>query len=394
MRRAFLLSLRLHLLWFSEALESRGRYLAPLGLRRLVGLFLLFPLFLALQGLHWLGFLLDEVLFRDYREVDVKEPLMITGIPRSGTTFVHRVIARDTEQFTTMRTWEALLAPSITERKLIRFLSRLDRKINSPGHRLLDFLTQRLTGSFSHIHEVGLQAAEEDYLTLLPAGGCFILVLAFPASRSLWQLGRFQELPDDQRSVLVGFYKRCLQKHLYCSPKGRRLLSKNAAFGSWLPDLRTAFPDARYIFCIREPRASLASQLSSITSGLKFFGTMAAADTYSLEFQTVFAHIYRILLDEKQSFLVDHLAIVDQGQLKDNSGSILKQSLRQVCVMITDPLQISLDLADEESSNHTSSHKHSPLTGKSGPDEFNSLVKHIYEEILTHPCMTRDDFKR
>jgi hypothetical protein len=72
MRETLLLSLRLHLLWFSEALESRGRYLAPLGIRRLLVLLFLFPFFLAVQACHWLGFLLDEIFFRDYREVKIK----------------------------------------------------------------------------------------------------------------------------------------------------------------------------------------------------------------------------------------------------------------------------------------------------------------------------------
>ncbi|MEX0325998.1 MAG: sulfotransferase, partial [Puniceicoccaceae bacterium] len=344
--------------------------------------------------IHWLGFLLDELIFRSYREVEIKEPLFVIGVPRSGTTFVHRAISADREQFTTMETWEALIAPSITGRKLVRLLSRLDRKVGSPLHRLMDALTARVTGGFSHIHEVGLHAPEEDYLSLLPAGGCFILVLALPASRSLWQLGRFQELPDEQREILVNFYKRCLQKHLYCAPPGRRLLSKNAAFGSWLPDLRFAFPDARYLFCIREPRSSLASQLSSIRSGLKFFATTRAADTYSLEFQTVFAHIYRILLDEKQSFLVDRLAIIDQTRLREDTAAVLEQSLRQVCVPPSNALRKAIAEAAKESGETESTHQHSPLTAKTGPDEFNSLVRHIYEEILAHPCMTRDDFKR
>ena len=123
-------------------------------------------------------------------------------------------------------------------------------------------------------------------------------------------------------------------------------------------------------------------------------GTRPAADTYSLELQTVFAHIYRILLDEKQSFLVDRLAIVDHSQLKKDTAGVLEQALKQICVPMTDALRESLAQAGEESMVHKSSHTHSPLTAKSGPDEFNSLVRHIYDEILTHPCMTPDDFKR
>lgn len=394
MSRAFLLSLRLHLLWFFEAIGRNGRSIVPLTPRRLAVLLLLGPVYLLLQGAHWLGFLADELLFRRYRRVVVKEPLFITGIPRSGTTFVHRTLSRETDRFTTFSTWEALLAPSITERKLIRGLSRLDKAIGGPVHRLLEAATRRLTGTFSHIHEVGLGAPEEDYLTLLPAAGCFILVLAFPASPSLWRLGRFQEMPDEQREILVTFYKRCLQKHLYVHGIGKRLLSKNAAFASWMPDLRFTFPDARYIVCIRQPRAALASQLSSLRSGLEFFGTLAAADTFSLQFQTVFAHAYRILLEEQRSFLIDHLALIEQSRLREQTGSILRGTLHQLGIPVSPALQAAIEEAERESRERPSHHHHKPLAAKSGPGEFDSLIAKVYEELLLYPSPTRNDRSR
>lgn len=385
MRRAFLLSLRLHALWFAEAFGSRGRLLAPLGGRRLTLLLLLFPFYLLLQAMHWLGFLIDEVIFRAYRRVPVVNPLFISGIPRSGTTFVHRTLARDMGQFTTFRTWEAILAPSITQRRVVQALSRMDRWVGSPLHRLLDWLTRRLTGSFAHIHGVGLQAPEEDYLALLPAGGCFILVLAFPASNSLWQLGRFQEVPEEQRLILLNFYKSMLQKHLYLSGPGKRLLSKNAAFASWIPDLRRTFPDARYVLCLREPRAALASQLSSLRPGLRAFATLGAADTVSLDFQTIFAHAYRIIHQERESFLIDHLAVLDFRQLREEATPAMENALKQLAVPLTPALQASLHQAGEESDRHRSTHEHVPLSRKSGPAEFGALVLQLYEDILNHP---------
>ncbi len=392
MREALLLSIKIHGLWFYEAMDVRGRYLAPLRPRRLVMLLIGYPLFLMVQVLHWLGFLLDELLFREYREVIIKEPLIITGIPRSGTTFIHRTLARADHQFTTFQMWEALLAPSITERHVIRWIARMDNKLSArPLHKLLDKITASLTEDFAHIHAVGLKSPEEDYLALLPVGACFIMVLAFPASQSLWQLGRFQEMPDDERHIIMEFYKACLKKHLYWVGPEKRLLSKNAAFGSWLPDLRFAFPDARYLFCIRQPGPALASQLSSIRSGLEFFGTMPGADTYSLELQTIFAHIYRILLKEKQSFLMDHLAVIDQSELKQDSAGVLRSALKQLCVTVDARMEQILEQAGEESRRHSSQHKHKPLTDKHGPDEFNSLVESIYQEILEHPYMTRDE---
>ena len=205
MKRAIWLSIRLHLTWLAEAFGKRGRQLAPLTLRRIGILLFIIPAGIALQIIHWIGFFLDELFFRSYRDVGIKEPLFITGIPRSGTTFVHRTLSRDTAQFTTFRTWEAILAPSITERKVIQAISWCDKRIGRPLHRLLDHWTRKLTGGFADIHEVGLKSPEEDYLTLLPVGGCFIMVLAFPASRNIWQLGRFQEIPDDQRATSIIF---------------------------------------------------------------------------------------------------------------------------------------------------------------------------------------------
>lgn len=385
MRRALLLSIRLHGLWFLQAFGRNGRSIAPLRPGRIAVLLLLYPPYLAVMAVHWIGFLLDEILFRGYRNVPIEKPVVITGIPRSGTTFLHRTLAEDTNQFTTMRTWEALFAPSITQRCVLKGIARLDRAVGRPLHRLLDALTRRFTRGFAHIHEVGLRAPEEDYLTLLPAAGCFIMVLAFPASPSLWQLGRFHEIPAEQRAILIDFYKACLRKHLYAEGRGRRLLSKNAAFASWLPDLRFALPDARFIVCVREPRPALASQLSSLRSGLRVFGTLTAAETYSLQFQTAFAHAYRIIQQETGSFLVDHLSIIDQKALRADSRGILEQMLKQLGIPVTSSLQNTLDRVGAETHNKPSSHQHEPLSNKSGPAEFGSLVMKIYEDILNHP---------
>ncbi len=363
--------------------------MAPIRGRRLILLFLVFPLFLALQAWHWLGFLVDEIFFRSYKKQEIREPLFITGIPRSGTTFIHRTLARDKETFTTFQLWEAVLAPSIFQRRLLKALSRLDHFLGNPLHRLLERLTSRFTRGLSPIHDVGLHAPEEDYLSLLPAGGCFILFLAFPASPSLWQLGRFQEVPEDQRAIMIKFYKSCMQKHLHEAPPGRRLLSKNAAFASWLPDLRFAFPDARWLVCIREPRSALSSQLSSLRPGLEFFGTLSAADIVSTGIQTILAHAYRLLLEEKKSFLIDHLAVIDQLQLREHGDHVLPTALRQLSIPVSSQLQDDISKAVRQSKQQKSQHRHQPLQARSGPQEFGTLVTGIYEEILRHPHMTR-----
>jgi len=71
---------------------------------------------------------------------------------------------------------------------------------------------------------------------------------------------------------VLDFYQGCLQKHLYVHGEHKRLLSKNAAFAPMAGSLAERFPDARFLVCLRDPMQTVPSQLSSIASGLAFFG--------------------------------------------------------------------------------------------------------------------------
>ncbi|MGB0744741.1 MAG: sulfotransferase, partial [Opitutales bacterium] len=192
--------------WWISSLWPGRHEGAPLGPQRLVFLLLLYPLFLFLQLVHWLGFLCDELIFTSYRKVKVSAPVFVLGIPRSGTTFLHRTLAADRARFTSFSTWEAVLAPSITERKLLGSLRAADRALGSPLYKLVQKLLGSASGDFNEIHEVGLSAPEEDYLGLLPAASCFIMLLAFPYASQLRQLAQLDTMPEHERTRLLDFY--------------------------------------------------------------------------------------------------------------------------------------------------------------------------------------------
>lgn len=381
MIRAFLLSLRLYGRWWLEAFGHEGRRAAPLGTRRLLVLLIGFPAFMLLQMLHWVAFLLDEMLFPGYRRVEVEAPLFITGVPRSGTTFVHRALAADENQFTTFRTWEALFAPAIVERKLIAAVAALDRRLGAPLSRLLHALNQRVTGSLAHIHEVGLQAAEEDYLTLLPAGGSFIAVLAFPTSTSVWALGRLPELRGAERRVLLDFYHAMLQKHLYNAPPGRRLLSKNAAFGSWIPGLEARYRDGRFLVCLREPTAALSSQLSAIEGGLALLGTTAAREVFTDSFRHNIAYVYRTLPALRDRLGADRLAVIDQGQLRRAPAKTIERALAQLSVSVGEALRAESSESERQDPDGGRRHRHEALRSGRAFDALAAEVGGLYRDM-------------
>ena len=244
----------------------------PRSWRRLGLLCLFVPLFLSLQGVHWIGFLLDDLLFRGYRKVQIREPLFIVGLPRSGTTFLQRVFARDSERFTTLRLWELLLAPSVTERKFWLGMGVLDRVLGSPFSRLGRWGERMGLSWLDVIHEVSLNDPEEDYFLLLPVFACFLLVVPFPYHEAIWTLARFDELPEAERAPVMRFYRAALQRHLHVVGPEKQLLSKNPSFTPFIRSLLETFPDCRILCCVRNPLEVVPSLLSSVGTGAKVFG--------------------------------------------------------------------------------------------------------------------------
>lgn len=310
---------------------------------------------------NWLGLLLDEIFFAGYRRIKIEKPLFIAGIPRSGTTFTHRLLASDRAMFTTFTTWQAVFAPSIVQRRMVAGLARLDSVVGSPLAKGFGWLEARFTSSMDAIHGISLFEAEEDYLALLPVGGSFILVTLFPAAKELWRLGRLQELDADRRKDLLFFYKSCLQRHLHEAPKGSRLLSKNAAFASWLPEFREVFPDASYLLCIREPMSALSSQISALAPGLSFFATTGAQELVKKEMTAIFAAAYETLLTEYQRGPKSRYYIVDQARLKDDLEVMFTEALAWLGIGMSRDLAASLSSRAKRVKNYVSGHHHFDL---------------------------------
>lgn len=251
----------LRLLWLT-LLHSGGTSARP-TLRRIGVITVYIPLLLLAQACHWVGYLLDEVFFRKYREVKIRAPFFILGLPRSGTTLLHRMLALDTENFTTMRLWEMLLAPSITERKLLTALAALDRVLGGLGHTLLRAVDRRFFAGGKKLHNISLFQPEEDDLVLLPVFSSAFLLLPFPFPQALWHLVRFDHMtPEVEKRRIMSYYRRCIQRHLYVHGPEKHFLSKNPSFSSRIDALGEYFPDARIICNVRDPLSAVPSMLS------------------------------------------------------------------------------------------------------------------------------------
>lgn len=315
------------------------------------------PMFIVLQCLHWLGFLLDEILFPGYRRVELQAPVFVLGPPRSGTTHLHRVLAADPDT-TTFRTWECLFGLSVSARKLILALASIDSAVGSPIGRLAGRLGRRNT-AMADIHRVALDEPEEDFLCLMPIAACFLLIVPFPRSAWLWRLARFDtELPQREQQRVLRYYRRCIQKHLYVFGREKRFLSKNASFSGASRALLREFPDARILFTVRDPVQTVPSQLSSLRPALQLCGFPTIGEQFRDSLVGLLEYYY-VQLAEAAKDNPGRLAMLYNDALRNDLAGAVSEAMKQVGLPVGRSLRQHLDDLAPASRTHSSRHEYS-----------------------------------
>ncbi|MFO7916629.1 MAG: sulfotransferase [Anaerolineae bacterium] len=231
--------------------------------RRIGGFVLFYLLFFLLEIVTWFGFLMDEIFFRGYKKKKVWQPIFVVGNPRSGTTFLHRLLARDETNFAFMRTWEMVFAPSITLRRVLKGLRAADRALGSPMQRLIDAQQRRWQGR-NVMHKIALQAPEEDEYLLFHIWSSLKIWLYVALLDEAIPYTYFDmAMPEEEKERIMTFYKSCLQRHLYAAGTQRKhYLSKNPSFTPMIDTLYDYFPDAKIIYLARNPLDMIPSFMS------------------------------------------------------------------------------------------------------------------------------------
>jgi hypothetical protein len=283
----------------------------------------------------------------------------VVGVPRSGTTFLHRLLAGDRERFTTTALWELIFAPSITQRFFWRGVGRLDALVGAPLSRLFFRLERWVLGGLDDVHQTGLRDPEEDYLALLPVLGCFLLVLAVP-DPALWRLTYAdRDLPAAEKRRLMAAYRRFVQRHLYFHGEHRTFLSKNPSFTPFMATLADAFPDARFIGCLRNPTAAVPSQINSIVIGGKLFDGRDTADYWREGFLAMLDYYYRHLLEQLDGLPEGRGALSVMENLAAAPGETVSEFYRTFDWTPSPAYRAFLEGEDRRAAGYRSGHRYS-----------------------------------
>jgi hypothetical protein len=252
-------------MYLNLGITAKALYLSYLGspfqLRRCV----IVTFFLFLLCFFWIvvaiGRFLDHILYPDFRRQEIRQPIFIVAPPRSGTTFLQRLLAQDRSTFAPVLMYQTIF-PSITIQKLIHSVAQASRQ---KGHLLFDifsWIERHCFGGWDGMHKMRFTQPEEEAGFFVYTFVTEAIYLLFPFVRALWGAGFADDLPLRQQKKLMKYYRSCLQRHLYLNGPDKVLLSKATQFSGSILCLQREFPDARIINILRNPRESIPSHIS------------------------------------------------------------------------------------------------------------------------------------
>ena len=190
----------------------------------------------------------DRQLYPDVARQEIREPLFIVGLPRSGTTLLHTLLAADPEHRAPL-TWEVMTPSPPTRDNEKRRIQRATQSCNC-----LNWLAP----TFRHVHAVGAELPQECVGLMTPTfmSDQFDTMYYVPSYRA-WFF-RQDLLPAYE------YHRRFIQ-HLQFRQSARRWILKAPTHMFALPTLLSVYPDALFVQTHRAPLDAMASVSSLIT---------------------------------------------------------------------------------------------------------------------------------
>lgn len=224
-----------------------------------------------IAALHALCFALDPVLFPSLRRVQVRAPTFSVGHARSGTTYLHRLMAAD-PQFSYALMYE-LFFPSLLQKRLLRLVLRIDARFGKPLRRRLDAVEEQMFAETDDMHKTGFFVPEEDdfFLTWSLNSGFWIVMFPYMGELDFYHVDRWTAR---KRRRVMAFYRECVRRQLALNGGGGHLthLSKNPTFCGRVEALIETFPDARFIVPMRNPYETIPSLLKMLQTEWRLRG--------------------------------------------------------------------------------------------------------------------------
>jgi Sulfotransferase family len=241
----------------------------------------------------------DRQLYPNIRRQEIREPLFIIGLPRSGTSLLHILLAADPEHRSPLM-WEVMTPspPTLDDEK-----RRIRRATQSCNY------FNWLAPTFRYVHAVGAELPQECVRLMTPTfmSDQFDTMYYVPSYRAWF-------FRQDLRPAYQ-YHRRFLQ-HLQFMRPTRRWVLKAPTHMFALSAMLSVYPDALFVQTHRTPVEAMASVSSLITILRSAFSDAADPVTACREAIQYWSETMEKFLQERDRLASGRICDIDYNQLR------------------------------------------------------------------------------
>ena len=241
-----------------------------------------------------------------------------------------------------------------------RGFARLDRRF------LGGWIDRRVTAwedkhyaAVRRVHRMGLREPEEDDMVLYYscASGYWITKMPYMGDLDFYHMN---DWPERKRRRINDFYRECVRRQLYLNGPEKTHLAKNPLWAGRVASLVEAFPDARFVVNVRDPRDTIPSLLSLVRAGWKQLGWEEARQQRCLRILADQSwHSYRHPLETVEAHPETKSAVVDYRDLTHDPAATIERVYQDLGLPITDAFREVLAGEGKREQKHRTGHRYS-----------------------------------
>jgi hypothetical protein len=261
-----------------------------------------------------------------FLNIPVRSPCFVVGLPRTGTTYLHRLLSLDPKVRSPLL-WELLqptpdFIPDPTTD--VKALMEKDKKKRANNIKALLMLRESLgDDALKHIHEIGYDLPEECNFAMafeMPVIPQYIYAGYLNQSE---YFGKNRGI--NEQKVVQGYltYKKILQLLSLQEGDGgkdpRRWVVKCPIHLYYIKELGIAFPDAKLIWCHRHPVSAVPSMCSLLKSLHQMYYTPTSRDdaTSGRVFADMSAQMLAKAPQDIKDAKLEHVDVIYDDFIKD-----------------------------------------------------------------------------
>ena len=330
---------------------------------------------LVLRMIVGIGRIFDHVIFWGIRK-PLKDPIIIVGNPRSGTTFLHRFLIKENIG-TGSQLWQ-MLYPSVTLQKCIKPFLPILEKISPARHHS------------TAAHKTSLTSVETDDVSLLFRYLDGIFLYGFFLTFDDEDLFHWVDPNITDRSSRDFSWFESMWKRNILTNKGERYIGKLFSLSSNLPAFQKRFPDAKVLYMVRDPLNVIPSGLSLVTGVLdKKFNFWSLDEKIRMRF---IDRLYNALIELLNRFHHDwtnnninkeNVLVVRFDIMMNDFETLMNQIINFIDIEKKDSLAKVIQDTAESQKSYKSKHKYDLEKFGLTEDRIKMDCKAIYQTFLS-----------